>query len=71
MKFADFFRNLTADQKRNMAERLGTSVAYLFQIASGHRRASTDFAQAISADSGVPLHGIRPDVWAKPKSHAA
>lgn len=50
---------LVADVERNSA--------YLYQVATGRRRASTDLAQAIEKHTKgkVAKHSLRPDVWSK------
>lgn len=41
-----------------------TSVQYLYQLAGGHRRAGPQMARRLAAATGVPLHALRPDIWA-------
>lgn len=57
-------------RRRLLAEDLGTDPRYLWQIATGRRQASTDFAKRIElaterlGPESVPKEGLRPDVWA-------
>jgi DNA-binding transcriptional regulator YdaS (Cro superfamily) len=51
------------------ANRVGSSVGYLRQIAGNHRKASADFAIKLEKESGGKLRrqDIRPDYWPKGK----
>lgn len=62
-----FYRGLTPHQKVAFAERCGTSLAYLSQVANSHRAPSPRLARIIHAASGftVPLSALRPDVWSE------
>lgn len=57
------------DRRRALAERLKKNPSYLWQIATGRRRASTDLAQQIERETAelgpeqVPKESLRPDVW--------
>lgn len=60
-------------RRRLLAERLGKNPSYLWQIATGRRRASTDLAQEIERETEeiwkrVPKETLRPDVWQAPPS---
>jgi len=48
-----------------LAERIGSSAAYVSQISTGHRRASPRMAVKIEAASGglVSRRDLRPDDW--------
>jgi len=56
-------------RRRALAEASSSSPDYLWQIATGRRRASTDLAQAIERESAligpeaVPKGSLRQDVW--------
>lgn len=65
MLFRDHYTRLTPDQKRQLAERLGTSVPYLSQIAHGHRRAGPRLLLQIErATAGaVRAEDLRPDLY--------
>lgn len=48
-----------------LASALGTSVAYISQIAHGHRRASPALARRmVIADKRLTLAKLRPDIYA-------
>lgn len=47
MKFKEYYKGLTASQKRTLAERLHTSPEYLSQICSGHRFAGLKLVRSI------------------------
>jgi len=57
------------ERRRRLAERLSRNPAYLWQVATGRRRASTDLAKEIESATtdigpeGVPKESLRPDVW--------
>lgn len=56
-------------RRRALAEYLGRNPVYLWQIATGRRRASTDLAQEIESATRilgpeeVSRSTLRPDVW--------
>lgn len=72
----DFSNYIDDMGRRNaLAAHLGRNPSYLWQIATGRRRASTDLAREIEAATAklgpevVPKEVLRPDVW--PRSTAA
>lgn len=51
-----------------IAQRAGTTPAYLSMIRRGHNRASADMARRIhDADPRVSLTSLRPDFWRRGK----
>lgn len=68
---SDFERRSSLAQACN-----GASPDYLWQIATGRRRASTDLAKLIESESErlgpekVPKESLRPDVWGDAKAAA-
>jgi DNA-binding transcriptional regulator YdaS (Cro superfamily) len=62
MKLSDFLKE--ADQDL-LAAKAGTNRAYLYQLSTGHRKASPKLARKIhEATAGaVGLADLRPDVW--------
>lgn len=64
MMFKDYFSSLSSDEKSSLASAMGTSVAYLSQIAHGHRKAGANLLLKIeSATSGkVTPYDLRPDL---------
>jgi DNA-binding transcriptional regulator YdaS (Cro superfamily) len=73
MDFRLYFAALDPHEKRALASRLGTSVAYLSQIAYRHRRAGFKLAQDIEAETGqrVTCQNLRPDIWGPPPGERA
>jgi DNA-binding transcriptional regulator YdaS (Cro superfamily) len=68
MQLADYLRALETREREQLADKAGTSVAYLYQIAGKHRRASKELALKIETASGceVTRQELRPDLaaWA-------
>lgn len=61
--FKGFFSSLDPEQKRELAEKAGTSVAYLSQLANGHRRAGADaIVRLCRADSRITFEMLRPEM---------
>lgn len=52
MRLLDYYKTLTADEKADFARRVGTSTAYLSQLAHGHRSPGWVMALAIIKESG-------------------
>ncbi|MDR5867956.1 helix-turn-helix domain-containing protein [Halomonas koreensis] len=52
-------------EREALAERAGTSVAHLWQLAGGHRRASLELAKRLEDASrgGLTIEGLRPDIF--------
>jgi DNA-binding transcriptional regulator YdaS (Cro superfamily) len=56
-------------RRRALAAKLGRNPVYLWQVATGRRRASTNLAKEIEAATRelgpelVPRSSLRPDVW--------
>lgn len=48
-----------------LASKLNKNHNYLWQVATGRRRASTDLAKDIELETNgaVPKESLRPDVW--------
>ena len=61
MKLHDYVK---ANGCKALAEQVGTSPAYMSQIANGHRRASGEMAIAIekATNGAVRCEDIRPDI---------
>jgi len=55
MRFQSYYRDLTAQEKRDLAEALQTSVAYLSQLANGHRKAGVKILSRITDATGGKL----------------
>ncbi|WP_434456532.1 hypothetical protein JQR85_13665 [Stutzerimonas urumqiensis] len=54
----------TDSERTQLAESARTSVAYLWQLAGGHRKASVGLISRLSAASNheLTLEGLRPDL---------
>jgi len=67
MKLDEFLKTADQDERSRVADEAGTSVAYLYQIAGGHRKPSTDLAKKIAAATKPPYKvgkaDLLPDVW--------
>jgi DNA-binding transcriptional regulator YdaS (Cro superfamily) len=64
MNFQTYWTSLDSAAKRSLAHSLNTSLAFLSQIAHGHRRCREALAIAIERDSAgaVTVEEMRPDV---------
>ncbi len=51
MEMKAYYVDLNREQKEELAEKVKTSVAYLGQIASGHRKAGLDIALRIQCET--------------------
>lgn len=75
MKLKKYLSTLNDDQKRQLATKLKTSVAYLYQLAGGHRKAGLKIMMLIepSTDGAVTQGDLRPEFLdsAPKKSRAA
>jgi len=68
MDFRTYYLALSPRDKRRLAKALGTSVAYLSQLAHGHRRAGVRILTAIEPATGgrVRREELRPDIFRPP-----
>lgn len=55
VSFSDYWSGLDADGKRDLAQRLYSSVAYLSQLAHGHRKPSRRMVDLARISAGVQL----------------
>lgn len=53
------------DQRQRVAESAETSVAYLWQLSGGHRKASLEMAKRLQDATGgaLTIEGLRPDIF--------
>lgn len=64
-------------RRRALAEHMKRNPVYLWQVATGRRRASTQLAKEIEAATtelgpeAVPRASLRPDVWDEPTPASA
>ena len=71
--FHTYLKALTKDQRVELAEKVDTTVAYLWQIAYGQRRCREGLAIEIekATSRAVRLEMLRPDIdWAYVRSSA-
>ena len=76
MNLKTYLQDMTVDQKRSFAQKADTSVAYLSQLANGHRRAGIRACRSIEmATCGVvKMADLRPDLFGEAggaEEHAA
>jgi DNA-binding transcriptional regulator YdaS (Cro superfamily) len=65
MKITDYLDSLSPKERSEFAERASTSLAYLSQLANGHRKAGLKTVHAIEVASNGVVTGsdLRPDVY--------
>lgn len=51
-------------RRKEVADKAGTSVGYLWQLAGGHRKAASDLAERLqdASDGEITIAGLRPDL---------
>ena len=54
---------LNPSKRRELADQIGTSQAYLWQIGTGRRKGSPEMAKRIEKATGIHRSQIRPDLW--------
>lgn len=60
MDFNPFWRSLSSEEKASLARAANTSVAYLSQIAHGHRKAGADVIERLMcADQRISFEMLR------------
>ena len=62
-KIERFWRSQNANEKKELAESVETSVNYLSQIFHGHRKAGAAFALRLSDNTPLAPRDFRPDIW--------
>ncbi|NSX14992.1 helix-turn-helix domain-containing protein [Cupriavidus taiwanensis] len=65
MQLLDYINSLSTDQQEAFAEKCGTSMAYLRQVAYGNRVCREKLASKIegASDGLVTRQELRPDDW--------
>ncbi len=73
MDIRSYLAPLDAAQRANVAAAAGTTVAYLTQLAGGHRKASHKLARRLQEATGgaVTVHDLRPDIFGPAPTEAA
>ena len=61
------------EQRQRVAEDAETSVAYLWQLSGGHRKASLEMAKRLqdATEGQLTIEGLRPDIFGVPASQVA
>lgn len=62
----EWLHGATDAERERVATAAGTSVAYLWQLAGGHRKASIELASRLqsASDGALTVSGLRPDIHA-------
>lgn len=65
MDIKKYFTQIGSLGVRALAAKADCAYVYLYQIRSGHRKASPGMARRIAEASAgnLTLHDIRPDIW--------
>lgn len=61
MNLHTYWTSLDPIGKRDLARRCGTSVAYLSQLANGHRQAGLAMCRTLERETPVTRSVLRPD----------
>lgn len=62
--FKTFYGLLDKAEKQALADRAGTSMAYLYQVAYGHRKAGASVSARLkAADGRITDAMLRPDLY--------
>ena len=57
-------KQATPEQREHLASRVGSSVAYFYQIAGGHKKAGPKLCKKlVAAEPLFTLPELRPDIW--------
>ncbi|MDY7116571.1 YdaS family helix-turn-helix protein [Halomonas sp. SSL-5] len=69
----DWLGQTNNDERQALADRAGTSVAHLWQLAGGHRKASLELAKRLedASKGALTIEGLRPDIFASRSIKAA
>jgi hypothetical protein len=64
MDMKTYLRQAPQSDRENIAHVVGSSVAYFYQIAGGHKKPGVDLCKAlVAAEPRLTLHELRPDIW--------
>jgi hypothetical protein len=52
------------DERKRVAQKAGTTVGHLWQLAGGHRKASAELAERLqdASNARITIAGLRPDL---------
>ena len=69
--FKSFYDALEKPEREDLAERAKTSIAYLWQVANGHRKAGASVSARLkAADNRITDSMLRPDLYDIPQQAA-
>lgn len=73
MKLKDWMKQASDSEREKVAEKSGTTVAYLWQLSGGHRKAGALLCQKIElhTDGQVTRQELRPDYFGSPPGEVA
>lgn len=61
----NYLKQAAPCDRKTLADVAGTSVAYLYLIGGGHRRAGSELCKKlVAAEPKLTLCDLRPDIWA-------
>lgn len=62
----DWLGQTNNDERKAVADAAGTSVAHLWQLAGGHRKASLELAKRLedASKGALTIEGLRSDIFA-------
>jgi len=65
MDILSFYKNAPRGGKRALADKIGVSLPYLYQLATGRRKIPATLCRSLEAatDKRVTVHDLRPDVF--------
>ena len=65
MDMKKYLKQAAPYDRKTLADAAGTSVAYLYLIGGGHRRAGPELCKKlVAAEPKLTLCDLRPDIWA-------
>ncbi len=69
----DWLGRTNTNERQDLADLAGTSVAHLWQLAGGHRKASLELAKRLedASKGALTIEGLRPDIFMDRPSRAA
>ena len=61
--FKRYWDDLSDVEQQRLADKLDTSVPYLYQISTGFRKPGHKFAKRLEKETGIPREKLRPDIF--------
>lgn len=58
-----YWKNLTATEKKQLSNSVGTTTAYLRQVFLYNKKPGYQMVKKIESETGIPRHEIRPDIY--------